>query len=44
MIKSIQQSILTYDKVLKDRKDFLLTVSKNLDNAILNAIGDNNKY
>jgi argininosuccinate lyase len=43
MIKSIQNSITIYDKVLRDRKDFLLTVSKNLDNAILNAIDNNNK-
>ena len=43
MIKSIEKSTSMYYKVLKDRKDFLLTVYANLDNAILNALDNNNK-
>jgi argininosuccinate lyase len=43
MIKSIQQSMLTYDNALKQRKDFLLRVTQNLDNAILTAIDNIDK-
>jgi argininosuccinate lyase len=43
MIKSIQQSMLTYDNALKQRKDFLLKVTQNLDNAILTAIDNIDK-
>jgi len=43
MVKSIQQSMLTYDNALKQRKDFLLKVTQNLDNAILTAIDNIDK-
>ena len=41
MINSIEKSLLTYAKVLTERKELLFTTINNLDNVILNTIGDN---
>ncbi|HYY71050.1 MAG TPA: argininosuccinate lyase [Nitrososphaeraceae archaeon] len=40
MINSIEKSLLIYNKVLTERKEFLLKTINNLDNVILNTIGD----
>ena len=40
MINSIEKSLLTYAKVLTERKELLFTTINNLDNVILNTIGD----
>ena len=39
MINSIEKSLLTYTKVLKERKELLFTTFKNLDNLIISTIG-----
>ena len=43
MINSIEKSLLTYTKVLKERKELLFTTFKNLDNLIINTIGSEQK-
>ena len=40
MINSIEKSLLTYTKVLTERKELLFTTINNLDNVILNTIDD----
>jgi hypothetical protein len=40
MINSIEKSLLTYTQVLTKRKELLYTTFTNLDNIILNTIGD----
>jgi argininosuccinate lyase len=40
MINSIEKSLLTYTKVLTKRKELLFTTINNLDNVILNTIGN----
>jgi argininosuccinate lyase len=40
MINSIEKSLLTYTKVLTERKELLFTTINNLDNVILNTIND----
>jgi argininosuccinate lyase len=40
MINSIEKSLLTYAEVLTERKELLFTTINNLDNVILNTIGD----
>lgn len=40
MINSIEKSLLTYTKVLTERKKLLFTTINNLDNVILNTIDD----
>jgi argininosuccinate lyase len=43
MINSIEKSLLTYTKVLKERKELLFTTFKNLDNLIISTIGSKQK-
>jgi argininosuccinate lyase len=43
MINSIEKSLLTFSKVLKERKELLFTTFKNLDNLIRNTIGSEQK-
>jgi argininosuccinate lyase len=40
MINSIEKALLTYTKVLTERKELLFTTINNLDNVILNTIDD----